>query len=414
MKPNHSRTSSIIQSKQHKTLESKRRTRKQRRQSQGSAWFWQQTNTWYFTEPGTRKRVPLYDAAGQRIRGREQQAQADEALAKLQTPRLTRQNPQLTLAQQWTVQRVCDTYLQYCAKSVEAGTMSANHYSTCLYTFRNLCRSCSELTLRQLKKQHIRAWTENQPGWKSPSTIRSVLKMVLAAFNYVQREHDVSHPLRGYKKPSPIARLQSFSAADEQALYQAANPAHRDFLFAAIHTGLRPFCELAKLQASDVETTTRGMMWHVYSSKTKKRRKLPVRKEVAKLTTRLIARLASNSQLPIFRTIRKQAWTRCNGVNAFITLRKRLGWDRDPSKRKFSTYTCRHTFAHRMLSGFWNNSQGCSIEVLAELLGDTPKVAFEHYGKEWGQYYQEPLWTAIGLAPIQSPVVSKRANRRRI
>jgi hypothetical protein len=48
-----------------------------------------------------------------------------------------------------------------------------------------------------------------------------------------------------------------------------------------------------------------------------------------------------------------------------------------------------------MLAGYWNNGVGCSIEVLAELLGDTPKVAFDHYGREWGQHYQEPLWAAI-------------------
>ncbi len=36
-----------------------------------------------------------------------------------------------------------------------------------------------------------------------------------------------------------------------------------------------------------------------------------------------------------------------------------------------------------MLSGFWNGGTGCSIEVLAELMGDTPKVAFDHYGREW-------------------------------
>jgi hypothetical protein len=34
---------------------------------------------------------------------------------------------------------------------------------------------------------------------------------------------------------------------------------------------------------------------------------------------------------------------------------------------------------------------------LAELIGDTPKVAFDHYGKEWGQQYQEPLWAALGV-----------------
>ena len=50
-----------------------------------------------------------------------------------------------------------------------------------------------------------------------------------------------------------------------------------------------------------------------------------------------------------------------------------------------------------MLSGYWNRGKGCSIETVAELIGDTPKVAFDHFGKEWGQLYQDPLWAAIGI-----------------
>jgi hypothetical protein len=34
---------------------------KKRRQSHGSAWLWKQTDCWYFTPPGTRKRVALFD-----------------------------------------------------------------------------------------------------------------------------------------------------------------------------------------------------------------------------------------------------------------------------------------------------------------------------------------------------------------
>ena len=47
--------------------------------------------------------------------------------------------------------------------------------------------------------------------------------------------------------------------------------------------------------------------------------------------------------------------------------------------------------------GYWNGGAGCSVETLAELIGDTPKVAFDHYGREWGQHYQDPLWNAIGV-----------------
>lgn len=50
-----------------------------------------------------------------------------------------------------------------------------------------------------------------------------------------------------------------------------------------------------------------------------------------------------------------------------------------------------------MLAGYWNDGAGRSIEVLAELMGDTPKTTFDHYGREWGQHYQEPLWQAIGV-----------------
>jgi hypothetical protein len=95
------------------------------------------------------------------------------------------------------------------------------------------------------------------------------------------------------------------------------------------------------------------------------------------------------------------------GVVRFLGLKKKLHWDQDPSKSKYSSYTCRHTFAHRMLSGYWSNGAGCSIETLAELIGDTPKVAFDHYGKEWGQHYQDPLWAALGAgtkAEVASPV----------
>src|SRR4029453_8183686 len=43
--------------------------RKTRRQSHGSAWYWKQTDTWYYTLPGTKKRVSLFDEEGSRVKG---------------------------------------------------------------------------------------------------------------------------------------------------------------------------------------------------------------------------------------------------------------------------------------------------------------------------------------------------------
>ena len=137
-------------------------------------------------------------------------------------------------------------------------------------------------------------------------------------------------------------------------------------------------------------------MWRVYASKTKKTRKIPVRPEVAELARKLMKTAPKGSGLPLLRNTKGKPWKPGTGVVRFITLKKKLGWDKDPVKTKYSCYTGRHTFAHRMLSGYWTDGVGCSIETLAELIGDTPKVAFDNYGKEWGQHYQDPLWSAIG------------------
>ena len=56
--------------------------RKQRRGPHGSAWHWKQTDSWYFTQPGTKKRVALFDEDGRRVRGKENKEAAELALAR--------------------------------------------------------------------------------------------------------------------------------------------------------------------------------------------------------------------------------------------------------------------------------------------------------------------------------------------
>lgn len=92
------------------------------------------------------------------------------------------------------------------------------------------------------------------------------------------------------------------------------------------------------------------MMWRVSSSKTDKTRKIPIRLEVADLARKLMKTAPKGSGLPLFRTIKGRPWQQSNGVVKFIAIRKKLGWDKDPVRKQFSCYACRHTFAHRMLS----------------------------------------------------------------
>lgn len=390
-----------------------------RRQRHGSAWYWKQTDCWYFTPSGTKMREPLLDGQGRRIRGIDNKQAARLALARVRVkqglkPPVLEANETPVKPTLWTVARVCSEYLAHCQRAAAAGRMHPEYRLSVIHYLNEFCRYCGALATTELKRGDVAAWVESQPTWRSPVTRRNVITMILAAFNYVAREHGIRNPVKGLKKPRHRPRLQSIAPEDEPLLYGATDEAFRNFTFAAIHTGLRPYCELAKLKAEHIEETPRGMMWRVYSSKTKKTRKIPVRTEVADLTRVLLATAPFGSGRPIFRNAQGNPWKKGTGVHRFLSLKRQLGWDRDEVRKKYSSYACRHTFAHRMLSGYWNDGVGCSIEVLAELIGDTPKVAFDHYGKEWGQHYQDPLWAALGVeSPIMAESVARPTSKTR-
>jgi integrase len=373
------------------------------RARRGSAWFWKQTNCWYYTLEGGKRRVPLLDQAGKRIRGAENKQAAELALARVRLAsdgRSTNTAAPAAPSEAWCVAKVCSEYLQACQQRKTAGTMSAAHCTNVVRYLNEFCKYAGALPVEELKRGDVQYWLESHPTWGAV-TRRNILTMLQAAFNHAGREHGLRNPIKGLKKPPPQPRLASFSPQEEQTLYAATDRSFADFLFAAIHTGLRPFCELARLTADEVDDTPRGMLWRVRSPKTKRTRKIPIRPEAAQLARSLMRTAPRGSGKPLFRNSQGNRWQKVTGVTRFLGIKAKLGWDREESRRHYSCYTCRHTFAHRMLSGYWNEGAGCSIETLAELMGNTPKVAFDHYGKEWGQHYQEPLWAAMGLGAAE-------------
>ena len=367
------------------------------RRSRGQAWHWKQTDAWYYTPPGTKRRVLLRDESGRSIRGTANRPSAELALARIKASGEWRPTVEPKSEDPWLVAKVCSLYIESCEQRAASGNLHPEYRAEVVRYLNCLSEYCGALPVAELQKGHIQHWIESQPTWKSTVTQRNAITIVMAAFHHARENFGLANPLVGLKKPPQKPRLLSFNAEDEKEIYSATDQVFRDFLFAAIHTGLRPFCELAKLTADDVEETDRGMMWRVFSSKTKKTRKIPVVKTVANLTRRLLKTCPADGITPIFRNAQGRPWKKVTGVHRFLAIKRDLGWNEDPVRKRYSTYVCRHTFAHRMLAGYWTHGVGCSIEVLAELMGDTPKVCFDHYGKEWGQHYQDPLWAAIGV-----------------
>ena len=104
--------------------------RKKRRQPHGSARFWKQTGCWYYTRPGTKKRVPLFDENGERIRGKGSKEAAELALAKEKVSWEDDISDSPAGNGHWVVARVCSDYLQYCQWGVSTGSISKGHCST--------------------------------------------------------------------------------------------------------------------------------------------------------------------------------------------------------------------------------------------------------------------------------------------
>jgi site-specific recombinase XerD len=371
------------------------RKRIQRRQPHGSAWHWKQTDCWYYTEPGTKKRVPLFDEKGDRIRGKENKETARLALARIQlSEELNLHSP--TPSDDWTVAKVCDIYLDDLHRS--ANPDWAKQVQRWLNDF---CSYCGALAISELKKKHLRNWVQRHTTWNH-NTQRNVIASVKAAFNYCCKYDDLdSNPLASYEKPTATPRVTAFSPEEEKTLYENTNAAFGLFLKACILTGARPYSELAKVTADHVVETPQGMYYllkartgegrhgHKTAKKTGKDRRIMLCDEMETITRQLMLTAPRGSGKPLFRSTRAKAWKRCNCVQHFRLLKQKLKLSQDKC-----TYTCRHTFAKRTLSGYYTGKP-VTIEVLAGLMGNTPKVCWDHYAA-WADQYNDPLWEALG------------------
>ena len=215
-----------------------RRT-KNRRQSHGSAWHWKQTDGWYYTLPGTRKRVPLRDDRGERIRGKDQKAAADIALARAKLASEV-DAAGATGGGEWLVARVCSEYLQYCERGVANGSISQGHRDNSTAWLNDLCEYCGAVPVAQLKQAHVEEWIARHASWRSPATRRSVIAVVLAAFNRGEKMFGIANPTQRPEETDVEAALASFTPDEEQSLYGATEPCFGEFPVRGHSHGLAP------------------------------------------------------------------------------------------------------------------------------------------------------------------------------
>jgi integrase len=112
---------------------------------------------------------------------------------------------------------------------------------------------------------------------------------------------------------------------------------------------------------------------------------------IIELTRQQLKRYPSG---PIFRNNRNRPWLKQSLKHNFRRLRQRLKKAGVHLDQDACTYSCRHTFAKRVLNGYWTGKPS-NIETLAQLMGISRQVCWEYYA-QWCASNQEPLWEAVG------------------
>jgi integrase len=156
-----------------------------------------------------------------------------------------------------------------------------------------------------------------------------------------------------------------------------------------IRTGARPGCEFAALTAKHVKDHGGRMEWVFQpQEKTKRLRTLRITDpEIIAIVRELIRQHPTGE---LFRAGRGSAWTRRNLSERFRRLRHKLRKEGTVFDDDCVLYSCRHSYAKRILQGYWSGKQ-TNIETLARLMGNSVQVCRDHY-LQWTDSDNEPLW----------------------
>lgn len=310
------------------------------------------------------------------------------------------------------VAEVCAKYLEHCKKENRANTYDVRErllFDFCSglpAAFKDkpseakpsdrIHKGYGKLRACELTQADVTEWCKAHEGWKVHRMPKQAVKR---AFSWASSP-DVglikSNPLAGLKVPVSKKRITYFDDVQEAALLTYSKPALAQYIRIAIRTGCRPG-ELRTLTAKHVEDTQQGQVWRFKADehktgKDKQRwRVVRVPQDIAETVRALIKKHPTG---PLLRNTQGKPWneTSLRGVFARLVNRcKRKGIEFDDSA---CCYTTRHTFAKRVLGGYWTGKPA-TIEQLCALMGNSRQVAWENYG-QWSESYDGPLWEAVG------------------
>jgi integrase len=376
-------------------------------------WF-RKGRGWYATTSAASP-LPLRDENENHLRGKHQEEQAKRAYARYILA-VGQEANQVANGENTPLLTLCNRYLDFCQANNRLSTYRTR--ADFLFDFATgfpakfrdkgkgktppkptsadrIHQGFGAKPVGELTPLDLDEWLQSHPNWKS-GTQRMAVQTIKRCLNYAwQKGAGIipSNPIRGFTMPQSQRRITYFTPELEALMYANCNKAVALAIKVCIRTGVRYGCEFCPLTSRHIEETPKGMLWKFSAdeSKTHVERKVFVPDEVAEIVRQLLKKSPIGE--PIFRNKWGKPWTRRGLMSAFLRLKKRLetkGMKLPPNSCMYST---RHTYAKRVLSGYWNG-KATSIEVLSGLMGNSRDVCWRYYA-QWCDNYTDPLWDAV-------------------
>ena len=365
---------------------------------------------WYATDG--EKKVRLLSEDGNHLKDPHTPPEVlEKALARYRLG-VDEQMKREAVGDQTPLMTVCQTYLDYC----EANNRASTFYTRANFLFdfctgfparfrdkedgrtppkatekHRLHKGYGAKPLCELVPLDVEQWLNQHRTW-GPGGRRIGIQALKRALNYYAKATKTVNPVKGLNAGKPGKRITYFTPEVEEKLYQHCKCALATAIKVCIRTGARYGSEFCRLTAKHVEETPQGMRW-VFSAdeaKTNRPRRIYVDDEIAKIVRLLIKRHPTGL---LFQNSKGAPWTGRGLRAAFNRLKKRLAQKGIKLDKSDCMYSTRHTYAKRTLGGFWTGKP-CTIEQLAELMGNSPQVCRESYAA-WCEAYTDPLWEAV-------------------
>jgi integrase len=297
-----------------------------------------------------------------------------------------------------TCRVVCELYLRWISTRRKEHTVAIRQKIFVPFT-----DALGEVTVKDLTQHMVYAWFDQMREWRrhpgtghptrwTDGSVRNACTSLQAAFNWAARSGLITrNPLTGLEQPPArsrgrealLGRTPEERRENHRKILAACTPALRRVLVCLEATGARPG-ELMNATAADFDAELGAIVYHADDKRLEKEFR---HKTAGKGKDRVIflsgealelikALVKKHPKGPLFLTekgrrlhkhLGRSGWTNNTLTERIREIRKEVGMP------CLTPYSYRHTFATEWLE------QGRSVDLLAELLGNSPAVIRKHY-----------------------------------